>query len=80
MVSMLPVVQVQVPLVVHAKVAAVRCKTLPMGGSLLACWATAEPTSSMEVFDEISRPHPLMHGYPADTRGAMHNPHVPRGR
>ena len=53
-VSMLPVVQVQVPLVVHAKVAAVRCKTLPMGGSLLACWATAEPTSSMEVFDEAA--------------------------
>ena len=64
-VSMLPVVQVQVPLVVHAKVAAVRCKTLPMGGSLLACWATAEPTSSMEVFDETQQtasPHAWIPG------------------
>ena len=54
---MLRVVQVQVPLVVPAKIAAVRCNTVPMGGPLLA-WANTEATACMEVFDEAEQTAP----------------------
>ena len=54
---MLRVVQVQVPLVVPAKIAAVRCNTHAMGGPLLA-WGYTEATSCMEVLDQAQQTAP----------------------
>ena len=54
---MLRVVQVQVPLVVPAKIAAVRCNTHAMGGPLLA-WGYTEATSCMEVLDQAEQTAP----------------------